>query len=68
MGKAATEKNFLKMGVSSVATMVGPFLLIGIMGYFSFGQRILDKNIDVWVERPGITGESDWMMIICQCG
>lgn len=64
LGKAATEKNIMKISTVSVSTLLVPFVVIGILGYISFGSSV--TSLDLFPARPALLGSSDLMMNIAQ--
>jgi len=62
LGKAATPKNIMTVSAVSVNTLIIPYIIIGIMGYYSFGDYIL--NIDLFPARPSLLQYNDILMKI----
>jgi hypothetical protein len=64
MGKQATRKNMLKVGVSTVGICFTIFLALGLVGYLSLGDKILSLSIDIFSDRPALAGSADIPMQI----
>lgn len=64
MGKNFSEINMIKVGYTTTLWLAVMFSIIGIMGYLSMGDGVL--NIPVILNRPSIPGQSDNMIIIAK--
>merc|ERR1712048_414936 len=62
LGSNATTKNIMTMSTISVNLLLIPYIVIGVMGYYSFGEYIL--NIDLFPARPTLLQYNDILMKI----
>jgi len=67
LGKKATRKNYNKIGTIMAMICFSIFLTVGIVGYISMGDALIDLGIDIFPNRPGL-GDSDLAMTIGKVG